>query len=262
MQASRLAESSVLFSLKELRQLEHSRIDEERAAVRDAELTQQRAREAAAREAEAAIEARRRTEHEAELAAAHAQAESERQLRLHVEATEAAERARHQAALDQERLAGELALRRAEVAKKRPTWMLAVTACAVLAGAALVWFAIDTQQASQTADRERAVAIADKEKAQADAREAAAQMVRIQGELDELDRRVAKGVHDIGIAADDAARDRVRQDMLAAERDRAALRARLDAAQRAAYDKERKAKVELGADCVNSSVSKDCLKKK
>jgi hypothetical protein len=262
MQAPRLAESSVLFSLKELRQLELSRIDEERAAVRDAELSQQRVREAAAREAEAAAEARRRAEHEAELAAAHAQAESERQLRLHVEATEAAERARHQAALDQERLAGELALRRAEVAKKRPTWMLAVTACAVLAGAALVWFAIETQEASQAAERERAAAIADKEKAQAYAREATAQMARFQAELAELDRRVAKGVHDIGIAADDAARERVRQDMLAAERDRAAVRARLDAAQRVKDHLERTKPIELGADCVNNSLSKECLKKK
>jgi len=260
MQASRVAETSVLFSLHELRQLERTRVDEERAAIRDAQSSEQQARELAARQAEEAIVQRRRADYEEAVRVEEARAEAERQLRLRVEAAEASERARHQAALDQERLHAELALRRAEVARKRPTWMLAVTACAVILGGALVWFAVQTQRASDDADRARVLAVADKEKAQAESREAGAQLDRIQHELDELDRRVAKGVHDIGIAADDAARDRVRAELMAVEKDRAATRARLADAQRAKEKIERGAIIKLDADCVNSSVSTHCGK--
>ena len=50
---------------------------------------------------------------------------------MRVESAEAAERARQQAALEQSRMQQEMDLRRAEVAKKRPTWMLVVTGLAL-----------------------------------------------------------------------------------------------------------------------------------
>ena len=49
---------------------------------------------------------------------------AEREAWLRVEAASAAERARHAIALEEHRIAQELELRRAEVAKTRPTWML------------------------------------------------------------------------------------------------------------------------------------------
>ncbi len=73
------SDSSVMFNLNELMQLEHERVAAERAAVREAELEQVRARE------RAAVEARAEREREAEADRARERAEQERQATLEAE---------------------------------------------------------------------------------------------------------------------------------------------------------------------------------
>src|SRR5688500_2053360 len=144
-------ENSVLFSLRELRQIEENRVQEEEHAVRSAEEARARAQAEAERrrldEEQAKINAERehlRQIEEAKLAA-------EREARMRVESAEASERARQQAALEQSRMQQEMELRRAEIAKKRPTWMLAVTGLALVAAVALIFFAINRMRESDEA---------------------------------------------------------------------------------------------------------------
>jgi len=260
MAAPRIAETSVLFSLHELRQIEQTRVAEERAVVRDAELAAVRARQDEARIARETEEARVQAERDEVVRIAEAQAEAERQLRLRVEATELAERARHQAALDAERLHSELALRRAEVAKKRPTWMIAVTGFAVVAAGALIWFAVQSQHASDASDRERIIALEAKDKALAEARDAAAQLDRVQRELDALEVRVNKAVHDVVVAGDAAARQLAQRELLKLQAEEAATRAKVAEAKRIQDKIDRNKILKLDDDCVNNSLSKKCLK--
>src|SRR6187549_3033410 len=142
-------ENSVLFSLRELRQIEENRVQEEEHAVRSAEETRRAAAEAAERARHEAEQAKIREERDAALAIETARENAEREARMRVESAEATERQRQQAALEQQRLQQEMELRRAEIAKKRPTWMLAVTALALVAAVGLVFFAIQRMRASE-----------------------------------------------------------------------------------------------------------------
>src|SRR3954468_12861947 len=133
-------EGSLMTSLAELRAIEEERIAAERAAlVGDAD-ARRRAIEDTERQAREAAEAKIAAAHAEQVRIAREREDAERQARMHVEAAAAAEHARHAAALEQEWMAQELDLRRQEVARKRPTWMIAVTVVAVLAAGGLSWF--------------------------------------------------------------------------------------------------------------------------
>src|SRR5450755_4518681 len=161
MAQSEKRENSVLFSLRELRQIEESRVEEEDAAVRTAEESRVRAREDAERKVREAEEAKIREERDHHRSIEESRATAEREARMRVESTEAGERQRNQAALEQQRLAQEMELRRAEVAKKRPTWMLAVTGLAVVMAVVLIFFAIQKMSQSDTDNKRAAEAEAD-----------------------------------------------------------------------------------------------------
>src|SRR5262249_35614528 len=133
-------ESSILASLSELRAIEQERIADERAAVeraRAAEVEAKRVAEQARLDAE---QARIRAEREQRMRIEQARLDAEREARMKVMAAEAAERARLETALEHQRVAEELELRRAEIAKKRPTWMLVVTGVALVATIAFGWY--------------------------------------------------------------------------------------------------------------------------
>jgi hypothetical protein len=151
-------ESSVLFSLRELRDIEHRRVADERAAANAAEEAKERARVAEV--------ARVAAEREAALAAEHARKEAElaarnRQLAedaIRIQETEARLRAEALVKLEGERLAYEVELRREEIARKRPRWLMGVAAgCAVVA----IGVGMLAMRASDTADqsRERALQV-------------------------------------------------------------------------------------------------------
>jgi hypothetical protein len=127
-------ESSVLFSLRELRDIEHRRVADEKAVAKAAEEAKERARVAevarVAAEREAA-EAAERSRKEAELAARNRQLAEDA---IRIQETEARLRAEALARLESDRLAYEVELRREEIARKRPRWLIGVaTGCAVVA---------------------------------------------------------------------------------------------------------------------------------
>jgi hypothetical protein len=118
MARSEKREDSVLFSLRELRQIAESRVQKEEHAVRTAE----QARIAAAQDAERrrieAEEGKERAEREAQIRVEQAREHAEREARLRVESAEAVERQRQQAALEQQRLLQEIGLRLAEAQRR------------------------------------------------------------------------------------------------------------------------------------------------
>jgi fused signal recognition particle receptor len=183
-------EGSLLASLSELKAIEEQRVAEERAARERVEQERVEAIALRARHEKEAAEAKARAEHEAQLAVERARVEAEREGRLRVEAAEAAERARQQAELERMRLEQEHELRRAEVAKKRPTWMVAVTAIATLAAGVLIYVAVVSRNAEQAAITESEVAIAETKKYQADVRKAREQTDLALTEMSELDGRI------------------------------------------------------------------------
>ena len=184
-------------SLAELRAIEEERVAAERAALaaadetrkRDIELAVQRQRDLEARQLQ--------TERDAVLALEHARVAAEREVRMRAELVEAAERARHQAGLDEQRLTQEMELRRAEVARKRPTWMVAVTALALVSGVASSAFAIDRQRAMDDALAAKHGSERDRQAAREDAAESRKELEGVQAALNNLEVRVAAALADV-----------------------------------------------------------------
>jgi hypothetical protein len=249
-------ESSIMTSLSELRAIEQQRITDERVAVdraRTAELEAKRAAEQAVRDAE---ERRVREEREALMRIEQARLDAEREARMRVEAAEAAERTRLQAQLDQQRMVEELELKRAEIAKKRPTWMLAVTGAAVVAMLGLGWYAYERQQDSNRADEQRAAADIAKKAAIADAIAARQELERLAQQMDEQDARIAQAEKALVAAETKAERDRVASEIRKANEEKARIRE----LQRKA--KERQDKIDRNtvidvSTCLHGSI--DCI---
>ncbi len=158
-------ENSVLFSLRELRQIEENRVSEEEQAVRSAEQARIAAAQAEERRIRDEADAKARAERDEQLRIEQAREGAEREARMRVEAGEAAERQRSQAALEQQRLNQEMDLRRAHVAKTRPTWMLAVTGIAVIGAIGLIFFAVNAMNDRRNADDQKVQAERDRDEA-------------------------------------------------------------------------------------------------
>jgi hypothetical protein len=179
---------------------------------------------------------------------------------MRVEAAAAAEQARQFAILTAEREAREHELRRAEVAQKRPRWMVVVTGAAVALAGGLVWFALD--KASASAESERARDRAEQEKIAAiDAQKAAElEMAGFRKELDELDVRVSEAKQQLA-AAQSAADRQAAQDKLDAEQAKLRKKQKEQADRDyAAWKKEREKPLDV-SNCANGG-SLDCLKKR
>ena len=73
----------------------------------------------------------------------------------------------------------ELELRRVEVAKKRPTWMIVVTAMAFAAACGLTWFAVERSRDKAIAEEKRIIA-------EREAKQAADEQAKMAKQLDEL----------------------------------------------------------------------------
>lgn len=183
MQVVERQQTSIVQSLSELRDIERQRIADEVAAVQRTEAARIAAREAAEgreREEEAA---RARAEREAQLAAEQARLEAERAERRRIDAAAAAELARQQVALEHTRLEREVELRRAEVARTRPTWMVAVTGLALAAAGAMLWLALSSRALAEEASAGARVAWVDRDRAREDARQARDELGRLEREV-------------------------------------------------------------------------------
>ena len=245
-------------SLAELRAIEEERLATERAAVIAAAAARERDRELAEQRRVADEVARLAAARDAALALERARAQAAREARLQVEAAEAAARARHVAALEQERLAHEVELRRAEVARKRPTWMLAVTAAALVAAAALGWFALDRQDASEQARAGRAQAERDRATARADAERSLVALAEVQGELDGLERRVESALADLERARTAAEQTAAEARVRGLRAQQAEVQRKRDEARQAAERARRTEKFVISEKCKRNAFDPEC----
>jgi hypothetical protein len=250
-------ESSIITSLSELREIEKERLADEKAAVERehrAAIEAKRAAEQAKLDEE---NARKRAEREEIIKIQLAQAEAEKQIRLRVQAEEAAERARLQAHLDEVRMREELELRRVEVAKKRPTWMIVVTAVAFAAACGLTWFAVQ---------RAREKAIADDKSAAAElvAKQAADEQAKMVKQLDELrlaiddqDKLLAKAQQSLIAAQSKADIAQAKADIDAANKAKALAKQKAWEIEQARLKRERGQVIDVRG-CTDTAVG--CLK--
>lgn len=146
-------ESSVLFSLRELREIEEERIQEEHTAKKQAEEHRIRTQQEAERRAREEEEGRRRAAEQAERAAREAVENREREERLRVEEAERRARVEAQANLEQQRMHKEFEVRAIEAQKKKPTWLIALAGGLVLVVGILGFWAYNRSQEAEKAQR-------------------------------------------------------------------------------------------------------------
>ncbi len=258
MAQSETRENSVLFSLRELRQIEESRVQEEENAVRSAEEARIRAKQEAERKAREEEEARIRAERDHQLSIEEARLNAEREARMRVESAEAAERQRHQAALEQQRLQQEMELRRAEVAKKRPTWMLVVTGLALVAAVGLIFFAIQKMNQSEQDTKAKQEAERIAEQAAKDAKEAQDKVARLSNDLIDLGHKVDQATDALAAAQNDADRQAARAKLDQLRKERAEMEQHIAEAKAAAAKAERAKGVHVSKECLDNPLAKGC----
>jgi hypothetical protein len=247
-------QESVLASLSELREIEEQRVADERAAVEAAELAVTAAREAEARRKEEAIAATARAEHDAKLAIEHARLAAEREARLKIEATEAAERTRQQAVLAETRFAQEMELRRAEVARKRPTWMVAVTAVAMLAAFALIYVAIDRTRASEQAKEREQVAKLQQKEMRRELDELTTQFSLLETELTSLSAKTTKALDDLAKADTEAKRKSLAEEIRQNQAREREIRHKQELIEIERTKKKRKEEIKVPQKCLDNAV--------
>jgi hypothetical protein len=252
-------ENSVLFSLRELRQIEESRVQEEEHAVRSAEEARLRAQQEAEQRARNEEESRVRAERDHQRSIEEARVTAEREARMRVEASEAAERARHQGELERSRMEQEMDLRRAEVAKKRPTWMLVVTGFALIAAVALIFFAIQKMQQSDEDTKKKEIAEHEAQTAVNQAKDAQDKLDKVTKDLEDLNDKVGTAVNAVVAAQNDADRASAKSKLLQLQQEQADMRARVQAAKDAAALAVRKAGVKTSDECKNNPLAKGCM---
>ena len=251
-------ENSVLFSLRELRQIEENRVQEEEHAVRSAEETRARTHAEAERARIDAAEAKVRAEREALLQIETARENAEREARMRVESAEATERQRQQAALEQQRLEHEMQIRREEVAKKRPTWMLAVTGIAMV-GVVIAIILVVKYSGQSDDDKQKAKeAQIAQEKAERAADEAVALVERLQRDLGDMDKKVTVAVDSVVSAQNDADRNAATAKLKALQTEKYKMEQRIAEAKAAAALAKRKGGFSVSKACQDNPLAKGC----
>jgi colicin import membrane protein len=161
-------ENSVLFSLRELRQIEDDRVKtEEETAKARAEAERQAKVDADRRAREAAERARREVE-DAERARIDAEQNRIREEQLRVEEAERRARVEAQSKLEEQRLRMEMEAKAIEASKKKPVGLIIAASSLFLVVAGLVVFLVlqsqkTAKEQAEAAERER-VLLAESEK--------------------------------------------------------------------------------------------------
>jgi hypothetical protein len=255
-------EGSVLSSLEELKKIEEDRVAEEQAAVAKAAEAKRLAHEAAMQKAREEAEAKVQAEHEARMALERARLDADREARLRVEATDAAERARAAVALEETRLAGELDVRRAEAARTRPTWMVAVTIGALALAGAMGFVTMQARNAADEADRNAQLARADASAARTETGKAIEDMKALGIVLADVTTKIESAIKRV-----DAAKKADEIAAAAAEAKRLKdieIKKALDAAAAAKkkWDDERKGGVKgLDPKCLGAAICKEAMQR-
>jgi hypothetical protein len=249
-------ENSLLFSLNELRELESVRLQEEREAQRVAEEQRLRAEQEAIARAHQAEQARLREQREATLRLEQAREAADREARLRVEHAAVIERQRHHAALEQQRMLEELAIRREAVARQRPVWMVAIMSAALMAAVAMTAFALVKRSESLTARTETAKAKDAARDAQGHSEQVRLELERIGHDASETARQIEAALAEVKRAQTTAERDASRKRLEGLRTKQAELRARMDKAKADAERKLREAGIQISNDCLNGVLGK------
>src|SRR5688500_3602459 len=131
-------ENSVLFSLRELKQIEEKRVAEEEQQARDQEMARVRAKEDEERRRREAEEAKIRAQQDEERRIRESAENRAREDAMRLQEAEARARQEAQAALEAHRLQQELDIRRTDAQRKRPIKLIALIATLFMAGAGVV----------------------------------------------------------------------------------------------------------------------------
>ena len=181
-------ENSVLFSLRELREIEEKRVLDEETTARNAEaerlLAAQNAERRAKEEQEAAVRAAAESERRAREDAERRQREEQLQL----QASESRARIEAQAKLDAQRLQQEMEIRKQQAANSRPTWLIATVAVLVIAGGATGYIFYQRHQEAQKVAALNAAALEEERKA---TEELSKKIDEALGGIAEVDARIA-----------------------------------------------------------------------
>jgi flagellar basal body-associated protein FliL len=151
-------ENSVLFSLRELRSIEETRVKEEEDAAKMAEEARIRARMDEERRRADAEEAEKQRQLEAARLERETAEARVREEGLRIQETEARARAEHQANLEAQRLAHEMEIRKTEASKKRPVALVVAMLIFALVTVGAVLFMIQRSNEKEEADKKRAEA--------------------------------------------------------------------------------------------------------
>lgn len=228
-------ENSVLFSLRELKQIEESRVQEEASAVAAAEQARIRQREMEEQQRRAAEEAAIRAQQEEER---RVREEHERRVRedaLRLQEAEARARVEAHSQLEAQRLAQEMEIRRQEASKKRPTWLIATVGVLVLAAAGLTIFLVQRSGDADAAAKQAQIERENREKAdkaaalaRAETEELQRQVDDLQKTLDELDKESAAAQATLAAAKTDAERKAAQDKLDSLGKKKSETRTKLD----------------------------------
>jgi hypothetical protein len=228
-------ENSVLFSLRELRSIEETRVKEEEDAAKTAEEARIRARMDEERRVREAEEAKVRAAEAAARSARELQEQRVREDQVRVQEAEARARAEHQAQLEAHRLQQEMEIRRQEVQKKWPVWLVvAVGIFAVVTAGAIIFMVQSSREADESAAKERAAQI-EKEKAEAVAKQKEQETAELKAQVDgliaainDLDNQMKESERQLAAATTQADRDKVAARQAEIRRQQRVAKERLD----------------------------------
>ena len=245
-------ESSVLFSLRELQQIEEDRISEEEESARLAEEERIRGKMEAERLAREQEEARLRGEEEAERLAREAREQADRDGQLRLQESETRARIEAQQKLEAERLQHEMEARKIEASKKRPVALIATAVVLVLVVSGLGLWAYNRAEEQKKKD---ALAQLDREAAEAKQKELEAENARLEAQMAEFDKQISETEEMIKNAQTDAEREAA-QKRLQDLRDK-----RKNAGKKGGRKKDPKKPdntINLSAECIKNPLHPSC----
>jgi len=238
-------ENSVLFSLRELRSIEETRVKEEEDAEKAAEEARIRARMEDERRVREAEEAKQRAAEEAARREHETREQRLREDALRVQETEARARAEHQAQLEAHRLQQEMEIRRQEVQKKWPVWLVVAVGIFAVVTIGAVIFMVQSSNKADSEAKARQAAQIEQAKAEKLAKQKEQETAELKAQVDgliaalgELDNQMKESERQLASATSQADRDKV-----------AARQAEIRRQQRVAQDRLDKVKAGVKLKC-------------
>jgi len=235
MASSEKRENSVLFSLRELRSIEESRVKEEEDAAKQAEEARIRARMDEEKRRADAEEAEKQRQLEAARLERETAEARVREEGLRIQETEARARAEHQANLEAQRLAHEMEIRKTEASKKRPVALVVAMLLFAVITVGAVLFMIQRSNEKAEADKKRREAEIAAEKDREIAKQKDQETRELKATVDaliaaqkDLDNQMRESERQLAAATSQADRDKVAARQAEIRRQQREAQARLD----------------------------------